>query len=294
MRAAVRFIIRSALQKYPLVSGVGTLANGKLPRWASADLKGTVIAKLKCGAKIIVNPQEFLGRSVYYAGEWDHKVTWVIRRLLRPGDTFIDIGAHCGITALSAASIVGSSGTVYAFEPQPDLADLMDQSGRLNGFSNLRVHKVALSNEDGEGILFIPWGKQIYGTFLERPGHSSIKVTKVNSGSFLNSIDGVHVRLIKIDVEGHEYEVLRGAEDFLLRSPPDAILIESVWQEGPFLQRKAISYLSKLGYSFIELPKSLFSVDPRIVNGMPRQTSRDFVAAAPGKLNSVAVLLNAH
>lgn len=70
-------------------SGIGTATNTKLPTWASSDLTERSIARLKSAAQLVVNPHEYLGRAIYFAGEWDTKITWAIERILGTGDTFI-------------------------------------------------------------------------------------------------------------------------------------------------------------------------------------------------------------
>jgi hypothetical protein len=153
---------------YPLFSGAGTIANSKWAVWASSVLESRVLTKLRCGSKLVVNPNEYLGRSVYYSGDWDRKITWVISKLLRPGDVFIDIRAHCGVAAIAAAKLVGSLGAVHAFEPQPDLAAMLAESAESDGHNCVHIHNIALSDKAGELDLSIVGGKQIYAT-LEPP-----------------------------------------------------------------------------------------------------------------------------
>jgi FkbM family methyltransferase len=296
MQAVICKFLWTAFRAYPLFSGGGTLANSKLPTWASVPLGDRAIATLRSGAHLVVNPQECLGRSVYYTGEWDPKITWVLNRLLRAGDTFIDIGAHCGVTAVAAAQRVGPFGLVHAFEPQPDLAAMLKESASINGLLNVHIHNVALSAEAGKMDLFITENKQILAT-LEKSGgnYHSIKVRVENASDCLRKLRLEKVRLIKIDVEGHEIKVLRGARNFLSVTPPDAILFESVPAEGPFWERPAVTLLSSMGYRFISIPKQLLRMHTNVVAAgiSPDSSCHDFVAASDALFNQVADALSA-
>jgi len=294
-----RHALRTAFKFYPFYSGIGTVANLKLPTWASQDLDDRAVTRLRSGAELVVNPHEFLGRSVYYSGEWDTKITWVIERILRKGDMFIDIGAHCGVTAIAAAAKIGPSGAVHAFEPQPDLAKMLAESADRNGFHHVHVHNVALSDKAGTFDLYLPTGKQIYGTLEPGNGadgvpHVSVRVEQASE--FLSGLKLGCVRLIKIDIEGHEEAVFRGAAAFLDQTPTDAILFESVAAEGPFWQRKAVLRLSAMGYRFIGIPKRLFVMTTEIVrDGVdPNPDSHDFIAARSDNFEEIAQRLNAH
>jgi FkbM family methyltransferase len=256
-----------------------------------SDLEGRVLAKLRCGARLVVNPNEYLGRSVYYTGDWDRKITWVISKLLRPGDVFIDIGAHCGVAAIAAAKLMGPSGVVHAFEPQPDLAVMLAESAKSNGYNGVYVHNIALSDKAAELDLFIVEGKQIYATLEPSDArHKRIQVRVENASDFLMGLNLEKVRLIKIDVEGHEETILSAARRFLDATPVDAILFESVATEGSFWRRHTILLLASMGYRFISIPKRMLTMKTFVVADQidPDPACHDFVAVSSGKFDEIA------
>lgn len=251
--------------------------------WATEGLRAPVNVKLRNGLKLRVNPQEFLGRSVYYTREWDPKITWAIERILRKGDTFLDIGAHCGITSLIAAGAVGSEGHIHAFEPQPQMASLLKETARLNGLTNFEVHELALSSENGTGELHIQFDKPILASFdrSDAPGQA-ISVQKRKSGDYIRSLDLNPIRLVKIDVEGHEIDILTGSDGYFeSENTPEAILFESIDREGPFWQRPVVNWLHSLGYVFFALPKQMVRMYTVRVEGDTTPGWHDFVAIAP-------------
>ena len=271
-------ILRAVLQLYPFYSGCGTIANQKLCQAATVGMKRTVAAPLRNGYTAVVDPQEFLGRSIYFTGEWDPKITWACNKILREGDTFLDIGAHCGVSSLYASKLVGSSGAVYSFEPQPALARMLRESVDLNDIRNIHVHEVALSRCDGTASLHIQSDKPILASLARSGTGSTIEVITKDAGAYLQRLDVGPIRLIKIDVEGHEPEIFRSAYEFLSHNRPDAILFESIDKEGPFYERETVKALASLGYSFFALPKSMFTMRTIEVGSHANREWHDFIA----------------
>jgi FkbM family methyltransferase len=209
---------------YPFYSGCGTVMNSAAFVRASREMDTPqALGKLRDGTRIVVNPNEFLGRAIYFSGEWDPKISWAIRRLVRSGEAVVDIGAHCGVTALLAARLVGPGGTVHAFEPQHALAEMLVQSARINGFDHLQVHEVALSSSDGIAELFTPNEKPILASLNVLPGAPSVTVQRRKAGDALQELGGGALALLKIDVEGHELDVFGGGEISVGERGPSSI-----------------------------------------------------------------------
>ena len=83
---------------------------------------------------------DFAGRAAYYVGDLDRKLTGIMRRIVRPGDRVLDIGANLGIVTLPMAMAVGERGAVHAFEPNPVMQEHLERSLRRNGLNNVRLH----------------------------------------------------------------------------------------------------------------------------------------------------------
>ena len=273
-----RMTLKALGRAYPFYSGCGTITNSRPFIKATESIDSPVPTTLRDGTRMLVDPHEFLGRSIYFSGEWDPKITWALRRLLQPGETVIDIGAHCGATALIAARLVGPQGAVHAFEPQPVLAQMLRDSAKMNGFEQLHVHELALSDSDGKAELFIPNDKLILASLNPVSGATSLAVEKRRAGDFLEDLNLGEIALIKIDVEGHELDVFRGAAEFLEHNRPRAILFESVEKEGPFRQRPPVRLLSDLDYVFYALPKRMLSMKTIFVADMEPAGCHDFIA----------------
>ncbi|MBV8886201.1 MAG: FkbM family methyltransferase, partial [Chroococcidiopsidaceae cyanobacterium CP_BM_RX_35] len=162
-----------------------------------------VIAKLRDGSPILVRLDDYVGRSIYYFGDLDRKITWVCQRVLRPGDTMLDIGANYGLLTLYAAKLVGSTGCVHAFEPQPALIELIRKSVEISNFSQVSVHDFALSLNDEVGYMSVePWnsGQAALVSTEVSTNAPKIQVKVRKTSDYLSSLSLKNIRLVKLDV----------------------------------------------------------------------------------------------
>jgi len=137
-----------------------------------------------------------------------------IRSRLREGAVFVDVGANVGYYTLVASKLVGAVGRVYAIEPVPSTATLLRVNVKLNGCNNVVVYEVAAWSTRGSLTLKIP--ASMYGCASAVRGGASIVVDASTLDDTLR--DETSIDLIKIDVEGAELEVLRGAQNVLRRT----------------------------------------------------------------------------
>jgi FkbM family methyltransferase len=145
-------------------------------------------------------------------------------KIVPEGAVTVDVGANCGLYTRRLARL---SRQVYAFEPSHQMADLL----RRTSASNVRVHEIALSDQTGNAELFVPQVDQqlIYGLASLEPavGASNKGVVSFNVPTArLDAILHQDVAFVKIDVEGHELNVLNGAVELLEHSQP-VFLVEA-------------------------------------------------------------------
>lgn len=244
-------------RSYPFLSGCGTIAQVS---FLSSLLKVKAepqVVLLKSGELIVIPPDDYVGRAVYYFGDLDPKVSLVCRKILRPGDTAIDIGANIGLVSVGMAGAVGRSGVVHAFEPQPNLASLIVRSAKLNHFDHLTVHNLALGADEGVMQLFVPDSNAGSASLVRRHGDGkTINVPVKESGPFFEQLGLGPIRLIKIDVEGFENSVFLGASAYLRSNPADAILFEANDYTVSFANQPTTKTLAALGYMFFAIKRS--------------------------------------
>lgn len=184
---------------------VCTLIGGRLPLWI--DLCDEYVS-LPCL------------RDSYEPSE----TRFVLDRL-GPGDVFLDIGANVGWFAIQAAERVGPSGRVHAFEPRAATCGLLERSVRDNGYSDrCVVHRAALGEQTARSRLLGAAGSTNLGGFRLARDAAETFDGMISEDVAVIALDDLDiagpVRLIKMDVEGAEPSVLRGARRLLARDRP--------------------------------------------------------------------------
>jgi FkbM family methyltransferase len=147
---------------------------------------------------------------VWISGRVEGNVQAAVTGHLRPGGVFVDVGASIGFFSMLAARIVGPAGTVVAFEPQPAAAGSIRKNASLNGFENLAVVEIALSSRPGY-LWLGDVGKATAHVVTD--ADKSARSRRVPCSSLDVSLAEMTVAapdLVKIDVEGHEADVLEG------------------------------------------------------------------------------------
>lgn len=173
------------------------------------------------GSKIRVHSNDDVGRCIYYFGVWEPNLTAWITRSLSPGDTFVDVGANIGYFSLLAAGLVGKQGSVVSIEAVPDTCKLLSSNLRLNGSDNVRVVATAAWDSIGSLDFFIP-SDGISGTatavkdWAERWYHETkVSVPCAPLSSILTKEEIKSARIVKIDIEGAEWNVIPGITELL-------------------------------------------------------------------------------
>jgi FkbM family methyltransferase len=139
----------------------------------------------------------------------------VYRTYLRKGDTAIDAGANIGSSTLLMSLLVGETGRVLSFEPSKRFYSYLKRNIALNGYNNIQAYNYALGDKATE--LAFNEQREDDTTYRIEPGVDTGVVVKVHTlDSYTSGIS--HVRLLKIDVEGYELFVLRGAQQTLQKT----------------------------------------------------------------------------
>jgi FkbM family methyltransferase len=185
------------------------------------------ITRTKLGHKIYVDTGDIaICSHILLDGVWEEWITSFVRRTLAPGKVFVDVGAHVGWFTLVACETVGPEGRVFAIEPQPRLASLIRSSLAVNGFSErAAVYNLALSDKRSRATLFQKPNDSGCATILG-PGEGFIVQTEVDVLTLDDLMAGQTVDYIKIDAEGAEPRILRGAIRTLDANPEIQLLVE--------------------------------------------------------------------
>ncbi len=165
---------------------------------------------------------------------YEQETCTYLAAILRDGDVFVDVGAHVGWFSLFAASLVGPTGQVWSFEPgRANHAQLVDQIA-LNGYAHVRPVQAAVGSTCGIVTLHVH-ATHDGGHAVSPDADDAARLPRdfALQPTWCTSLDAFFgdrtlgtVRAMKIDVEGLELEVLRGAQDFLARHQVSAVIAE--------------------------------------------------------------------
>lgn len=195
-------------------------------RLAELSASGTVRRQVSPGVFLDLNLRDWFQR-LYYLDQVDRSSLRLLKSLMPVGGTFVDVGAYVGLYTCVMANHVGPTGCVLAFEPMPQNVALLRRNIELNGFTNVEVQSVALSNQVGTVDLYVPLHPSrkslsigpSSATRIRNPGGWSA-IGSAPSTTLDRTFHGGRLDLIKIDVQGHEAAVLEGAHKIIERFRP--------------------------------------------------------------------------
>jgi FkbM family methyltransferase len=173
-------------------------------------------------------------------GSYEREQTRLLRSLVPRGGTVLDVGAHTGYYTVLASSLVGPSGRVRAFEPHPRNARFLRRHVRLNRCHNTVVEEAAVAAGPGSAMF---GGGSGSGTGSLRPDGTH-EVRTVGLDDYCGR-HGLRPDLIKVDVEGAEAQVLRGAA-VTLREERPVVLLST---HGPAAHAACLALLADAGYA---------------------------------------------
>jgi FkbM family methyltransferase len=197
-----------------------------LVRRVVPDLSQVIVAYDGGRSSIHADLRTPLGLGLYRYGLGDSDVD-LVGRLLEPGDTFVDGGAHVGLFTLVAAARVGKEGRVLSFEPTTATRNRLAKNVELNAFRNVEIVPAALSSEVGQAEFrvfdVVGSGLNHLGPVGEEGGKlETVAVTTLDAA--LSDRHCGRIALVKLDLEGAEQAALLGARRTLSEFRPDLLL----------------------------------------------------------------------
>jgi FkbM family methyltransferase len=211
---------------------------------------------------VILAPRTGTAALIYYQGLSEPETAQFLERVLIPGMTFFDLGAHVGEYSVLGARRVGPSGRVHAFEPEPTLASLIEKTLSQNKLFNTVVRRLAIS--DRLGVTKFVVRRELADSSIKisdtpEDGRASATITvQCTTLDQYCSLHAVHPQVIKADVEGAEILVLDGAKQLLGLPPSEApiwileLSLETYARFGKH-PRELCMKLSSAGYEVFEL-----------------------------------------
>jgi FkbM family methyltransferase len=242
--------------------------NWKLPgkerfsRWfkpseiLKADMKDGIVWLYNENIAIYATADNYIEWTIISTGTYEEEMNKLIRVSLKNGRNALDIGGNIGLQSIRMSQCVGDAGKVYAFEPLNYLQEKFNKNLALNKADNVILFPYALSDIEGAADFSVDkntWNQGNFSLFNKDEGaekqHVTIKVAdNIPEIRDLESLD-----LIKIDVEGFEYQVLRGLQQTLEKHKPRIIFEYDThyWVQGAIVE--CYSFLKSLNYTLYQI-----------------------------------------
>lgn len=240
------------------VPGMGRLLNWLYPcRWNSSRYIQGVRTRAD-GLKFEADTRQLIDWNLLFHGDYEPHMRHLFKRLMDPGGVAIDVGANVGAHTLTLANLVGASGRVLAFEPNPAIRKRLQTNIQLNGMSQVSVYAQALAEENGCLQLRVPKAGSVESSnpglaslvALETP-HDLVDVEVRRGDDVVDDAGMSRLDLIKIDVQGYEMQVLHGLVSTVDRFKP-AVLFEFedwAWRAANSTLSDAIALFEQRSYT---------------------------------------------
>jgi len=244
------------------------------------------IAALNEGLRLWVNLCELEGGNLYFGVPFEPCELAIVKRLVKPGDVFFDVGANIGVYSLLASQLIGGLGAVHAFEPVSCVYELLLRNILLNQASNVTPNRLAVEETSGKVELFVN-----RESGLSSLGHTErgqvMSVERVESTT-LDEYAEMHniseLDFLKVDVEGYEGHVLRGGKRLIERSSNLAILCELAEKNYRSLNLSingVMDWIRERGYEVWEIDRSR-QLLVKLEQNRPLYENQNFVFVRPG------------
>ena len=188
------------------------------------------IADCRHGRMAFLRNDNIIGRSLRLYGEWAEAEIELAKVFLRPGDRVLDVGANIGTHSIAYGLLVGESGEVISCEPHPYMFELLSRNTRENSPSQVKLLNTAVGASSGTLWMDLPAQEATLNFVslqasealpVQEPQKMWVQKARVQvARDCLDNLDQGPVRLLKIDVEGSEIQVLQGASQLLTNHRP--------------------------------------------------------------------------
>jgi FkbM family methyltransferase len=232
-----------------------------LAEWAAKRLTGnTGIVMGSLGSySYEFDFQDLMQRQVWF-GLYDQTEINLLKRLLKPGDTFFDVGANVGCYSFQASQFVGSSGHVYAFEPIPYNVGVIKRNLSRNHIQNITLVPAAVSQSNGTLTLYQADDSQAntgVASIIQTPRKSrAVTVPMISLDSYTQQQQIDRIDVMKMDIEGAEYEALQGMKALLSGKVKPKIICEFnrfLLDKRHLNAEEVFNYLQGFGYRFYNI-----------------------------------------
>lgn len=199
------------------------------------------------GFSLELKLDDWIQENIYFLGDYERAELNTLKQFLTADSVFLDIGANFGLYTLNAAKIISHPGKIISFEPFSKNFEALQKNVKTNNLSQVQLINSAVSNVDSTIQLYLDENENNLGSVSASPIENALieSVKTICIDGFLENTSLNKIDLVKIDVEGHEYNVLQGMKKTLKTFQP-ALLIEIL--DESTVKNEITNFLTGLGY----------------------------------------------
>ena len=224
------------------------------------------------GFDLWIDPNdEILSRSIVYDKIWEPETTKLIKNIIHEGNIGIDLGANIGYFTILMANLVGTSGKIISFEPEPHNFEILQKNIQQNHLENVIPEQSAVGDTDGKIKLYLSntnsgWHKVFPTQFID------YEVSEKNIDVNICSLDKVFfekkIDFIKMDVEGYEWNAIKGGKHILEENQDVKLIFEffpMALRANGVKPDSVLNYLLNIGFHIYVIDENMrlldFSID---------------------------------
>ena len=212
------------------------------------------------GNKLFLN-KKGLALSISHYGTYEKLEAKIMEEKIKVGNITVDVGANIGLHTLNMARIVGNTGRVFAFEPDPSNFEILRKNVKINNYQNIILEQKACADKHGRTTLYQsdhPGMHRVFPQTKQAKGQVQVELTSLDK-YFIDSNLADKINFIKIDVEGLEFSVLKGMKNILKNNKKIKILFEFMpknTMEAGFTPIELLNYLTSYDFKLFCIDES--------------------------------------
>lgn len=247
---SVPIIVREITSRLPRIKGLGVVLALIAKYFKKAGVPEMEVDVF--GKRMLLDPSDYIGNILIFTPQWyDHKERKFLEKILTNGDYIVDVGANVGAYTLIFSKFIGSSGQITAIEADEKNAKRLAHNISLNGINWVRIHNIGVSDKNETLALNLNSEGNAGGhSFLVKSACGDSRREFIKCVPLVDLMEKRKPKLIKLDIEGFEWRVLRR---FFSDSPeslwPTYILLED---EPRHRENDAVSMVESVGYKVVK------------------------------------------
>lgn len=224
------------------------------------------------GFDLWIHPNdEILSRSIVYDKIWEPETTKLIKNIIHEGDVGIDLGANIGYFTMLMANLVGTSGKIFSFEPEPQNFEILQKNIKQNHLKNVVANQSAIGDINGKIKLYLSntnagWHKVFPKQFIDyevSDKNIDVKICSLDKEFIDKKID-----FIKMDIEGYEWNAIKGGKKILEENHDVKLIFEffpMALRANNVKPDTVLTYLLDIGFHIYAIDENMrlldFSID---------------------------------